>query len=349
MWLAECAYHPSFDAEIAAAGVRFTLVDTHGVTLARRVRLLACTRPSCRRRGWRSSRATRSRAARCGRREEGYPGDPYYRDFYRDIGFDLPESELMGEVAGDGSRLMTGIKYYRITGKTSPRSRTIRASRASGPGITPATSSTTAALQIQHLSAAHPGAHRGGALRCGALRPLVVRGAALPGVGVPPAAQHARRGGGHHLRGYLERNPVSIEATPAASSWGAGGYGEVWVGPEAAWSWRHVHHATRYVAWLVKNQRGIDGARGRALDQTIRELLLLQSSDWNFIIKTGTSLKYAESRIRVHVHRLRRLGHLVQTGVIEGEDAAWLEDVSARDNFFHQLESATLRSAFDSN
>jgi len=41
------------------------------------------------------------------------------------------------------------------------------------------------------------------------------------------------------------------------------------------------------------------------------------------------------------VHRLRRLGHLVQTGVIEGEDAAWLEDVSARDNFFHQLESAT--------
>ncbi len=50
-------------------------------------------------------------------RDEGYPGDAFYREFYRDIGFDLPVSELMGEVAGDGSRLMTGLKYFRITGK----------------------------------------------------------------------------------------------------------------------------------------------------------------------------------------------------------------------------------------
>ena len=50
-------------------------------------------------------------------RDEGYPGDAFYREFYRDIGFDLPVWTLMGEVAGDGSRLMTGLKYFRITGK----------------------------------------------------------------------------------------------------------------------------------------------------------------------------------------------------------------------------------------
>ena len=138
-----------------------------------------------------------------------------------------------------------------------------------------------------------------------------------------------------------------MRATPAASSWGAGGYGEVWVGPAAAYSWRHVHHATRYVSWLVKSHRGADGLRGKALDQTVRELLLLQSSDWNFIIHTGTSMKYAEMRMRAHLHRLRHLGHLVQTGVIDDKEAAWIDDVSSRDNFFAQLDSTKLRSVFD--
>ena len=120
---------------------------------------------------------------------------------------------------------------------------------------------------------------------------------------------------------------------PSASSWGAGGYGEVWVGREAAWTWRHVHHATRYARWLVEQHRDADGRRGQALDQAIRELLLLQSSDWPFILKTGTATRYAEARIRAHVHRLRHLGHLVETGVIEGTDAAWLDDLCQRDNF----------------
>ena len=96
----------------------------------------------------------------------------------------------------------------------------------------------------------------------------------------------------------------------------------------------------------MEQHRGDGGLRGRALDQLIRELLLLQSSDWNFIIKTGTSMKYAEARIRAHVHRLRHLGHLVETGVIEGEDAAWLDDVCARDNFLWQLSGSGLRDVF---
>ena len=34
-WLAECAYDPSYDEDIARAGIRYTVVDTHGVTHAR--------------------------------------------------------------------------------------------------------------------------------------------------------------------------------------------------------------------------------------------------------------------------------------------------------------------------
>ena len=50
--------------------------------------------------------------------EEGYPGDPAYRDFYRDIGFDLSLEYLHDSLPADGTRKFTGFKYHRITGRT---------------------------------------------------------------------------------------------------------------------------------------------------------------------------------------------------------------------------------------
>jgi predicted glycosyl hydrolase (DUF1957 family) len=61
----------------------------------------------------------------------------------------------------------------------------------------------------------------------------------------------------------------------------------------------------------------------------------------------GTVARYAEARIRAHVHRLRHLGHLVETGVIEGAESAWLDDVRGRDNFLAQLTGDELRNPFD--
>ena len=348
MWLPECAYHPSFDEEIAAAGIRFTLVDTHGVTLARPRPPFGVHAPIVSPAGVAFFARDAESSRQVWSREEGYPGDPFYRDFYRDIGFDLPESELMGEVAGDGSRMMTGLKYYRITGSTPHK-------EPYQPGVAKERAWDHAgnfvfnrAIQMQHLSSRMPApivvapydAELYGHWWFEGPRFLEAVFRQLPNTRGEVEAVT--------LRGYLEQNPISVSATPASSSWGAGGYGEVWVGPEAAWSWRHVHHATRYATFLVKKFRGATGMQGRVLDQVIRELLLLQSSDWNFIIKTGTSMKYAESRIRVHVHRLRHLGHLLERGGdITGDDANWVEDLQSRDNFFWQLPSETLRAPFD--
>src|SRR5262249_43060433 len=49
-------------------------------------------------------------------RNEGYPGDSRYRDFYRDIGFDLELEYFRPHLAAPDQRSFTGIKYYRITG-----------------------------------------------------------------------------------------------------------------------------------------------------------------------------------------------------------------------------------------
>jgi 1,4-alpha-glucan branching enzyme len=348
MWLPECAYHPDFDADIAAAGIRFTIVDTHGVTNARPRPPYGVHAPIVSPSGVAFFARDAESSRQVWSRDEGYPGDFYYRDFYRDIGFDLPVSELEGEVGPHGSRLMTGLKYYRITGPGDHK-------EPYQPGVARARAWEHAgnfvfnrAEQVKHLAGTMP------------VPPIIVApyDAELYGhwwfegpLFLEALFRQLPNAGGIvesiTLGGYLERHPDIALATPCSSSWGAGGYGEVWVGHEAAWSWRHVHHATRYVSWLVKRHRHADGLRGEALDQTIRELLLLQSSDWNFIIKTGTSMKYAEGRIRSHTHRLRHLGHLVETGSIEGDDAHWLGDVRARDTFLAQMGGDELRRAFD--
>ena len=348
MWLGECGYVPGVDELMREEGIRFFFVDTHGVLNAR-------PRPPY---GVYGPIASPSGVAFFGRdaesskqvwsRDEGYPGDAFYRDFYRDIGFDLPVSQLRGEVAGDGSRLMTGLKYFRITGKDVEK-------QAYQPGVAAEKAKEHAAdfvfnraAQVKHLASTMP------------VPPIVVApyDAELYGhwwfegpMFLEAVFRRMHEAGGDleaiTLREYLVRHPVCAEATPSASSWGAGGYGEVWVGPEAAPTWRHVHHATRYAKRLVDDHRGAEGLRGEALDQVIRELLLLQSSDWPFILKTGTATRYAEARIRSHVHRLRHLGHLVETGRIEGEDVAWLDDVRARDNFLAAMHGDELRAPFE--
>jgi 1,4-alpha-glucan branching enzyme len=374
-WLAECAYHPSFDEEIARAGIRFTIVDTHGITHAR-------PRPPW---GVHAPIASPSGVVFFGRdvessrqvwsREEGYPGDVYYRDFYRDIGFDLPESDLLGEVAGDGSRLMTGLKYFRITGNGVDK-------EPYQPGVAVDKAREHAAhfvsqlaLRTEQLRRTMLGSFSGpfASTRAALYRsdPAAV-GAELPAPPPLVVAPYDAELFGHWwfegpvfleaifrrldeargevepitLREYLVRHPTCVQATPSPSSWGAGGYGDVWVGPEAASSWRHVHHATRYAKWLVDRYGDASGRRGEALDQALRELLLLQSSDWPFILKMGTTVGYAQARLRSHVHRLRHLGHLVETGRIEGADEAWLDDVSRRDNFLAQLSGPELRAPF---
>lgn len=347
-WLAECAYHPAFDRELAEAGVKYTVLDTHGLTNAE-------PRPPY---GVHAPVVSPSGVAFFGRdpessrvvwsRHEGYPGDVYYRDFYRDIGFDLPESELYGEVGPYGARLMTGLKYYRITGETAhkepymPGEAKSRAWEHAGHFV------AGRKAQVAHLAAHMPHEpvvlapydaelfghwwFEGPWFLEGVFRRLAAEGA-----GVVEAVT---------LGGYLARQPFAVVSTPAASSWGAGGYGEVWVGPESAWTWRHVHHATRWAAKLVRDHRGVNGYRGLALDQLVRELLLLQSSDWAFILKTGTATGYAEARIRAHTRRLRHLGYLVEKAVWEPEDVAFVDDVSSRDAFLARLPARELRGAF---
>src|SRR3989338_4912612 len=117
-WLPECGFHPAQEKLLHEAGIEYTFVDSHGILFASprpRYGIFApCYTPS--------SVAVFGRAPEQSRSvwssKEGNPGDPAYREFYRDIAFDLDYDYMRPYINGDGTRTATGIKYYRITGET---------------------------------------------------------------------------------------------------------------------------------------------------------------------------------------------------------------------------------------
>jgi 1,4-alpha-glucan branching enzyme len=134
---------------------------------------------------------------------------------------------------------------------------------------------------------------------------------------------------------YLEHYPVHQVGTPCASSWGYKGYNEVWLNGKNDWAWRHLHHAAQRMAQLASNHPSAYGVEQRALNQALRELLLAQSSDWPFMMKTGQQAEYAVKRIKDHLLNFLRLADEIDSGRIDEPRLKNLED---RDNLFPFLD-----------
>lgn len=99
---------------------------------------------------------------------------------------------------------------------------------------------------------------------------------------------------------YLNQHPTNQQAAPGLSSWGEGGYLSVWLDASNDWIYRHLHRAEERMTSLANLFPEARGLRLRALTQAARELMLAQSSDWAFIIRTGTSVSYAITRLQKH-------------------------------------------------
>jgi 1,4-alpha-glucan branching enzyme len=88
---------------------------------------------------------------------------------------------------------------------------------------------------------------------------------------------------------------------------------------------------------LAQSHAGAQGLLRRALNQAARELLLAQSSDWAFILKTGSHVEYAIKRTKEHVLRFTKLYDDIKTNRI---DEGWLGDIEYKDNLFPDIDYA---------
>jgi 1,4-alpha-glucan branching enzyme len=77
---------------------------------------------------------------------------------------------------------------------------------------------------------------------------------------------------------------------------------------------------------------------GPLLEQAARELLLLQSSDWPFLITTGQAADYAASRFRQHVHRFERLAGAIEAADTGEETTKFCREFYEADKVFPDID-----------
>jgi 1,4-alpha-glucan branching enzyme len=338
IWLAECGYAPGVDEVLRDCGLRYFFVDTHGVMFAEPRPKYGVYAPIiCPKSGVAALARDHESSKQVWSAIEGYPGDYQYREFYRDIGWDLDYDYLKPHLHQTGIRSNTGVKYYKITGITNekqpydPDAALRKAADHAGNFM------FNREKQVEWLAG-------------GMDRPSLI-----------VAPYDAELFGHWWFEGpdwlnlllrklhwdqdvvktitvpeYLDACPRLQRCEPTMSSWGYQGYSEVWLEGSNDWIYRHLHEdADRMVELAQQHADGGNELRRRALNQAARELMLAQSSDWAFIMKTGTMVDYARERTRVHVLNFNHLYEQIKTNEI---DEAWLNQIEQRHNLFPNME-----------
>jgi 1,4-alpha-glucan branching enzyme len=338
IWLPECGYAPEVDELLHDAGLRYFFTDTHGVLFAEpRPKygvfapiLCPNTNVAALARDTESSKQVWSAI-------EGYPGDYNYRDFYRDVGFDLEYEYLKPHLHQMGIRSHLGIKYHKITGRTDHKEVYDQKAALDKAGEHAGNFMFNREKQVEWLSGSMDG------------RPALV-----------VAPYDAELFGHWWFEGpdwidfllrkihwdqetvktitipeYLDRYPKLQVSQPSFSSWGYKGYNEVWLEGSNDWVYRHLHEGADRMVELAQQNRDPSPLRRRALNQAARELLLAQSSDWAFILKTGTMVEYAQERTKTHVNNFNHLRQQLRDDHI---DEGWLAEIERRHNLFPDID-----------
>lgn len=122
------------------------------------------------------------------------------------------------------------------------------------------------------------------------------------------------------------------EALIFESSWGMGGKHFVWRNEETSWMWDIIAKASREYEQL-KNCRLDNEFARRAIIQAFKELMLIESSDWLFMVTNNLTRDYAMKRFFEHYTKFLRLGDSLRSGDLGMEFATWLEKVEFEDDF----------------
>ncbi|HKP94662.1 MAG TPA: 1,4-alpha-glucan branching protein domain-containing protein [Fibrobacteria bacterium] len=336
IWLGECGYFRGLDKYIKEAGLRYFFVDTHGILQGDPPSPKGNYAPVETPNGAFAFARDQESSKAVWSAEEGYPGDFRYREFYRDIGFDLDMQYIGPYIHPMGLRINTGIKYFRITGKgnykepyvedwarqaTEEHSSNFIFNRDKQDEWLSGRLDTPACIVCPYDAELFGHWWYEGPMFLGkVMRKVLTENNHRVRLSTP--------------RDYLMLHKDAPRSDPAFSSWGAGGYADVWLNGSNDWIYPHLHKIGDLMHEVARLPDGGDQDR-RARNQMARELLLAQSSDWAFIMKTGTMVDYAVKRTKVHVHNCLELYRQIRNGSIY---EPFLRNLEATDNIFPEID-----------
>jgi len=136
--------------------------------------------------------------------------------------------------------------------------------------------------------------------------------------------------------------PTTVVSLPEGS-WGEGGYHYIWLNKDTEWTWRHIYPDEFKMRELAKKfHNSNDEKLIFMLKQLARELVLLQSSDWQFLISTISARDYAEMRVSLHHENFTRIAEIIEryasTGELKFEDWNFVVECAQRDKVFDEID-----------
>lgn len=345
IWLPECGYAPGIDRYLREEGIKFFFLDTHGVIYGRPLPQYGVYAPVFCPSGVIAFGRDVETSRQVWSSTEGYPGDTHYRDFYRDIGFDLDCEYIKPYINPDGMRTYTGLKYYRITGRADNKKPYDIAQAKKKAAEHASNFIFNRGLQVDFLS---------DTLRLNSINffPVIV------------ATYDAELFGHWWFEGidwldfilretqkknvnfktitpseYIKLFPSQYECLqtcqPSMSSWGHRGYNEVWLNSSNNYIYRHLHKMTNRMIYLADRFPEANGITRRALNQAARELLLSQHSDWAFMMNAGDATEYAKKRFTEHT---ARFNSLYKSIISKNIPKRWLVEIEDRDRIFADID-----------
>tara|TARA_B100000614_G_scaffold192402_1_gene173521 strand:- start:773 stop:2398 length:1626 start_codon:yes stop_codon:yes gene_type:complete len=347
-WLPECGYYEGLEEILANAGVDYFVSAAHGVLFGDPSPANGTYAPVMTPEGVSAFPRDVYTATWVWSSEQGYPADPVYRDFYRDIGYDLALDYVRPHIHSDGIRIDTGFKYHAITGQTDDK-------ELYDPEAADARAREHA-RDFYHRQREHVG-------RLSEVLPSepiitspfdtelfghwwfegptwleeLFRVAASDRQDrTSPTLEMTTPGR------YLREFGAAEEVRPTFSSWGSRGYAEVWLDGSNDWVYRHVHQAIERMGELVARFPDEGGLKERALNQAAREVLLGMASDWPFIMNAQTVVPYATRRVKEH---LLNFTHVYDALSQRNMGTEWLTALEKKHPIFSSLNYRRMKLA----
>ena len=335
IWLGECAYSPPIDEILYKYGISYTILDAHGLINAKPAPFYGISAPIASKNGVVFFGRDPEASKQVWSAQEGYPGDFNYREFYRDIVYDINEEKVKKYIHPAGFRFDSGIKIHKITGKVGLDKKELYDRNQAMEMVDTHAGNYmfNRERQVEYLASIMD------------RKPIVVAPFDTELFGHwwfegPEFLAHLFEKIDKFsdtletvtLSEYLDEYPVLQVAEPAVSSWGDGGYFRVWLNDETDWIYPHLSVMGKKMLNCVENfNPPKNSIQERALNMLGRELLLAESSDWAFLITTHTAVNYAKGRESFHINAFYKLYNELLNNNI---DTDFLEYIEEKDSIF---------------